>query len=211
MSGIWSDDTLRLFRAPVQYEVWTHSSPDIDDDPAECIAVIPKDDFARACKIAEAEHMGADVLRVQHNKRLGPLDCLPEQERIYIVSYCGASPFWWLPGTHGGGMHQIGSAGFCWTCLQPDRDFATAEDYRGLIRHPVTPEEVLRGERAYRCFVCGAGQNKGALEPHKDVDHTVIWGEEYRPRCKDCGRAYQYATPEGIDYEPHAPNCPAMA
>jgi hypothetical protein len=34
----------------------------------------------------------------------------------YVVSYCGASPYWWLPGTHGGGMHQISSRGWCHDC-----------------------------------------------------------------------------------------------
>ena len=35
----------------------------------------------------------------------------------YIVSYCGAEPYWWQPGTHGGEMHQVSSLGWCNTCL----------------------------------------------------------------------------------------------
>lgn len=34
----------------------------------------------------------------------------------YLVSYCGASPYWWIPGTHGGGMHQVSSHGWCHDC-----------------------------------------------------------------------------------------------
>lgn len=131
---------------------------------------------------------------------------MPPEDRAYIVSYLGGTQYWWLPGTHGGGLHQVGSAGFCWTCLQPD--YSLDQEQRGLVRHPVTPEE--QRERSFRCFVCGAGMNKGAEEPHKDVDHTVIWGEETHPRCADCGKGYQVATPEGIDYVPHHRNCPAI-
>lgn len=29
------------------------------------------------------------------------------QDGAYLVTCCGGSPYWWLPGTHGGGMHQI--------------------------------------------------------------------------------------------------------
>jgi hypothetical protein len=34
----------------------------------------------------------------------------------YMVTYCGASPYWWLPRTAGGEMHQIGSHGWCHNC-----------------------------------------------------------------------------------------------
>ncbi|GAA2861361.1 hypothetical protein [Nonomuraea rubra] len=42
---------------------------------------------------------------------------------VYVVSYCGASPYWWLPGTHGGGMHQISSRGWCWDCLKRENAY----------------------------------------------------------------------------------------
>jgi hypothetical protein len=35
---------------------------------------------------------------------------------VYLVSFCGASPQWWLPGCHGGEMHQVGSHGWCHDC-----------------------------------------------------------------------------------------------
>ncbi|MEU4410717.1 hypothetical protein AB0F88_39955 [Streptosporangium sp. NPDC023963] len=41
----------------------------------------------------------------------------------YMVTYCGGSPYWWLPGTHGGGMHQISSRGWCWDCLKQDNGY----------------------------------------------------------------------------------------
>lgn len=36
----------------------------------------------------------------------------------YLVTYCGGGPCWWLPGTHGGGMHQISSGGWCHDCFR---------------------------------------------------------------------------------------------
>jgi hypothetical protein len=35
----------------------------------------------------------------------------------YIVSYCGAEPYWWKPGETGAEMHQVSSLGWCNTCL----------------------------------------------------------------------------------------------
>jgi hypothetical protein len=34
----------------------------------------------------------------------------------YVVTYCGGSPYWWLPGTDGREMHQVGSHGWCHDC-----------------------------------------------------------------------------------------------
>lgn len=42
---------------------------------------------------------------------------------VYLVTYCGGSPYWWLPGTHGGGMHQIGSRGWCHDCRREGLGF----------------------------------------------------------------------------------------
>lgn len=36
----------------------------------------------------------------------------------YVVTYCGASPYWWPPGLDGGGMHQISSRGWCHDCFK---------------------------------------------------------------------------------------------
>lgn len=126
------------------------------------------------------------------------------REESYIVDSCGGSQYW--NDQHDDlSSHQVGSAGFCWTCLSPDYDLDQVP--HGLIRHPVTPAEI--GAPAYRCFVCGvAGDDPDS--GHEDVDHTVIWGEELHPRCEACGTGYQIATPQGIGYVAHADNCRAL-
>lgn len=123
------------------------------------------------------------------------------REESYVVTSCGGSQYW----SDNGSLHQIGSAGFCWTCLHPDRDLD--QERHGLIRHPVNFAEI--GQPGYVCFVChvpGMDPDHG----HEDIDHTVIWGEETHPRCELCGLAYQTATPEGIGYVSHERNCPAI-
>jgi len=123
------------------------------------------------------------------------------REESYIVSTCGGSQYW----QDDDDLHQIGSAGFCWTCLHPDRDLD--QERHGLIRHPVTPGEIDQPD--YRCFVCGV-EGGDPDRGHEDVDHTVIWGEEHQPRCEECELAYQTATPEGIGYVSHHPACPVV-
>lgn len=41
----------------------------------------------------------------------------------YLVSYIGASPYWWLPGTHGGDLHQISSRGWCFSCDREGKEY----------------------------------------------------------------------------------------
>jgi hypothetical protein len=123
------------------------------------------------------------------------------REESYIVTSCGGSQHW----SDEGSLHQVGSAGFCWTCLHPDYDLD--QERHGLIRHPVTPAEI--GQPGYKCFVCGV-TGKDPDHGHADIDHTVIWGEETHPRCTECGQGYQTATPEGIGYVSHAANCRAI-
>lgn len=126
------------------------------------------------------------------------------REESYVVTSCGGSQHW-ADSDKYRTLHQIGSGGFCWTCLHPDRDLD--QERHGLIRHPVTFAEL--GQPGYKCFVCGvAGDDPD--HGHENVDHTVIWGEETHPRCEHCGLGYQTATPEGIGYEPHDRNCPAI-
>jgi hypothetical protein len=126
------------------------------------------------------------------------------REEFYIVDSCGGSQYW-DDQRDDHGSHQVSSSGFCWTCLHPDYDLD--QEWHGLIRHPVTPDEI--GLPAYRCFVCGVeGDNPDS--GHEDVDHTVIWGEELHPRCEACGLGYQIATPQGIDYVAHADDCRAL-
>lgn len=57
----------------------------------------------------------ADVLSANLCRSIDVLD-----GNAYVVTYCGGSPYWWLPGTHGGGMHQISSRGWCWDCLREE-------------------------------------------------------------------------------------------
>jgi len=127
------------------------------------------------------------------------------REDSYVVTSCGGSQYW-SDSDEYRTLHQIGSGGFCWTCLHPDRDLD--HERHGLIRHPVTPDEL--GQPGYKCFVCGV-TGKDPDHGHKNIDHTVIWGEQVHPRCEHCGKAYDTATPEGIGYEPHEPGCPAIA
>lgn len=163
------------------------------DGPARVMATMaPAEDpaaWVQACKLAEQNSW--DVYQQ-----------FPAGDSAYIVSYCGGGPYWWKPGTAGGGMHQIGSAGFCWECLRPDPD--SDRPQLGLILHPTTPHLVAVGAPDYQCFICCAQPG----EEHLPVEHLVIWGEENHPRCEQCGLAYQTATPEGIGYAEHDPSCP---
>jgi hypothetical protein len=104
-----------------------------------------------------------------------------------------------------GHLHQIGSGGFCWDCLQPDPDLDRPR--RGLIRHPVTPAEL--GNPPYACYVCKLDTTVPNMM-HESIDHTVIWGEEAHPRCNACGLGYRTANPGGIGYTEHSNTCPEL-
>jgi hypothetical protein len=123
------------------------------------------------------------------------------REDTYVVTSCGGSQHWRDPEVSYS-LHQIGSGGFCWTCLHPDYDLD--QEPHGLIRHPVTPGEI--GQPPYKCFVCGVS-GKDPDHGHEDVGHTVIWGEKHHPRCPKCHLGYQTATPEGIGYVAHSKTC----
>ncbi len=163
------------------------------------------DPWTRACQMADilsgqlATHL--DIFQVRIFTDLRGRET--RREEVYVVTSCGGSQHWREDAA--GPLHQIGSAGFCWTCLQPDADLD--QERHGLIRHPATPAEL--GQPGYRCFVCGVTGNNPD-HGHKDIDHTIIWGEEAHPRCERCGLAYQTATPEGIGYVPHDRNCPSI-
>jgi hypothetical protein len=65
----------------------------------------------------------------------------------YLVSYCGASPYWWPPGEHGGGMHQIGSHGWCHECHKADRGYVHHMDYAielAVLECEARDDRVLR-------------------------------------------------------------------
>lgn len=163
------------------------------------------DPWAMACKMADilsgqmATHLDIWQVRVFTDLRGRET----RREQSYVVTSCGGSQYWQDDGD--GGLHQIGSAGFCWTCLHPDCDLG--QERHGLIRHPVTPGEL--GQPGYKCFACGVtGSDPGC--GHEDVNHTVIWGEETHPRCTECGGGYQTATQAGIGYVEHAESCPVL-
>jgi hypothetical protein len=121
------------------------------------------------------------------------------REALYVATHSNQ----WRDET--GHLHQVGSGGFCWDCLQPDPDLGLSQ--RGLVRHPVTPEEI--GNPAYSCFVCKVDMTVPNMM-HELTDHTVIWGEEAHPRCETCGYGYQTATPGRIGYVGHVDVCPEL-
>jgi hypothetical protein len=64
----------------------------------------------------------------------------------YLVTYCGASPCWWLPGTHGGSMHQIGSHGTCHDCHKARLGYVHHLDYEtelAVLAVEATADRVL--------------------------------------------------------------------
>lgn len=78
--------------------------------------------------------------------RLGETVDVMDDSR-YLVSYCGASPYWWPPGEHGGGMHQIGSHGWCHTCHGDDLGYVHHLDYEtelAVLECEATHDRVLR-------------------------------------------------------------------
>lgn len=167
---------------------------DRDTQGAKVITVSgSSDDFALACQVAEKLGGTWDIWQEDEN-------AWHDSDHLsYIVTYCGASPYWHPLGQN---MHQVGSAGFCWTCLN---------EGAGLIRHPVTPDEVRKGLPPARCFVCEAWQNAaGRIRHDPQADHTVAWGEEAHPRCIYCGKGYQIATPEGTGYLEHDDGCKGL-
>lgn len=74
------------------------------------------------------------------------------QDGRYLVTWSGASPYWWPPSAGGGdyeSMHQIGSHGWCHDCHKNDRGYVHHLDYEtelavltSIARH----DRVLRGQ-----------------------------------------------------------------
>jgi hypothetical protein len=65
----------------------------------------------------------------------------------YLVTYCGASPYWWLPGEHGGGMHQVGSHGWCHDCHKAGEGYVhhlAYEDEMAVLANEARHDRVLR-------------------------------------------------------------------
>ncbi len=171
--------TAFLERGKIFYEVRSHSSADLNDPPAKLLAratTEPGEESAweMACSVAEPASGGADIFRVVAGER-----------EDYIVSYLGGSPHWWLPGTHGGGIHQIGSGGFCWSCFK-DEDGKRPIGMGALVRHPVTPEEIGNPD-------------------HTAMQEPVRFGKE---ACKSCTGGYSFATADGVmEYRGHEKTC----
>ena len=61
--------------------------------------------------------------------------------------YCGASPYWWLPGEHGGGMHQVSSHGWCHDCHKAGQGYMhhlAYEDELAVLANEARHDRVLR-------------------------------------------------------------------
>jgi hypothetical protein len=113
----------------------------------------------------------------------------------YIVTGCGGSSYWedhdhLYPETECS-MHQIGSLGHCWECFHAGY---------GFVRHPVTPEEVLRGELnpiktrfEKPCPACGGGYSRPAVKP-------AGWTPDAVSSDLDGG-------PYVVEYVQHGPYC----
>jgi hypothetical protein len=67
----------------------------------------------------------------------------------YLVSYCGGSPYWWLPGTHG----EISSRGWCHDCCKEGDDFVhhlAREVEVGVLTREALHDPVFRKRLAER-------------------------------------------------------------
>jgi hypothetical protein len=65
----------------------------------------------------------------------------------YLVTYCGASPYWWPQGTLGGDMHQLSSRGWCHTCRSEGRGYVhhlPLETEVAVLTCEATHDGVLR-------------------------------------------------------------------
>jgi hypothetical protein len=65
----------------------------------------------------------------------------------YLVSYCGASPYWWPPRSTGAGMHQIGSHGWCHDCHKNGLGYVHHLDYDtevAVLTSEAADDQVLR-------------------------------------------------------------------
>lgn len=85
----------------------------------------------------------ADVLRLAdaHELGMGQVDVLADGE--YLVT---AGWYWWPPGEHGGGMHRIGSHGWCHDCHKGGLGYVhhLAEDVeRAVLAHEARTDHVL--------------------------------------------------------------------
>jgi hypothetical protein len=170
--------------------------------PSRLDITVTSEDFDAICKGADQLGGTWDVLM---DVPWAANSIMNGQEGLYVVTITGTA--YWRDGR--GRTHQISSEGFCWDCLN-GQDGHTR---RGLVRHPITPQEILDGKCSYICAVegCGAVMNlpdsNADAARHKDIPHVITWGEETHPKCEACGKAYQIVTPDGLGYFEHAEGC----
>jgi hypothetical protein len=65
----------------------------------------------------------------------------------YIVTYCGGTPEWWLPGGHGGSAHRLSSLGWCHECLDEGRGYVHHLNYAievAVLSVEAADDSVLR-------------------------------------------------------------------
>jgi hypothetical protein len=110
------------------------------------------------------------VARTMSGELCTSIDVL-DSER-YLVTYCGGSPYWWLPGTHGGGMHQISSRGWCHDCR--NRDEVPEEHVHHLARD--VEVAVLTCEGTHDP-VFRERLKKAGLTAKEHAEEAVAWDE----------------------------------
>jgi hypothetical protein len=79
----------------------------------------------------------------------------------YLVSYCGASPYWWPD--NDGGMHQVGSHGWCHDCHKEGLGYVHHLDYQvelAVLENEARHDRVL----AERCEADGLTPARYAAE-----------------------------------------------
>jgi hypothetical protein len=65
----------------------------------------------------------------------------------YLVTYCGGTPEWWLPGTAGGDAHRLSSLGWCHECLDEGRGYTHHLNYAievAVLSVEAADDSVLR-------------------------------------------------------------------
>lgn len=136
-------------------------------------------------------HEALTIASILSGARCQTLDVLDSGR--YVVTYCGASPHWWLPGTLGGGMHQISSHGWCHDCRNGEYVPRVAENVFHLSEADQVAVFTVEGERdrvlrkrLYDQHIT-AGEHARLMLAAREPHDPVIAAD--RPwECSLCGR-----------------------